>query len=105
MPFITFIYKIRQNTYYGKYMTNCISDDHEGLDTVVRPYLVNGLNKFRKQNNLSKLKTKVKIGIISLSTNNIIPTYSSDAEKKVFDFYCEDFNYNPQIYINGKEIN
>ena len=61
MPFITFIYKIRKNTYYGKYMTNCISDDHEGLDTVVRPYLVNGLNKFRKQNNLSKLKTKVKI--------------------------------------------
>ena len=33
--FITFIYKIGKNqrAYYGKYATDSISDDHEGLDT------------------------------------------------------------------------
>jgi hypothetical protein len=41
------------------------------------------------------------IGILSLSADRIIPTYSTNAEIKCFDFYK---NYDGQIYINGKLI-
>ena len=38
MPFITFIYKVGKinKTYYGKYCFDYISDDHEGLDNIVK---------------------------------------------------------------------
>ena len=102
MPFITFIYKVGKNykTYYGKYCFDYISDDHEGLDNEVKDILIKGLNKYRKKNN-QKLKTKIIIGILSFSSNDIIPTYSSDDEIKCFDFYYNDDN---KIYINGKLI-
>lgn len=56
MPFITFIYKIGKTnkTYYGKYCSDYISDDHNGLDIEVKYDLVKGLNEFRKQNNMKK---------------------------------------------------
>ena len=41
------------------------------------------------------------IGILSYSSNKIIPTYSTDNEIKCFDFY---YNYDNKIYINGKLI-
>jgi hypothetical protein len=40
------------------------------------------------KNNIQKLKTKIIIGILSFSSNNIIHTYSTDNDNK--------------IYINGK---
>lgn len=102
MPFITFIYKVGKNykTYYGKYCFDYISDDHEGLDNEVENILLKGLNEYRKKNN-QKLKTKIIIGILSFSSNDIIPTYSTDNEIKCFDFY---YNYDDKIYINGKLI-
>jgi hypothetical protein len=103
MPFITFIYKVGKNNkkYYGKYCFDYISDDHEGLDNEVKDILINGLNEYRKKNNIQELKSKIIIGILSFSSNNIIPTYSSDNEIKCFDFYCD---YDNKIYINGKLI-
>ena len=103
MPFITFIYKVGKNykTYYGKYCFDYISDDHEGLDNEVKYILIKGLNEYRKKNNIQKLKAKIIIGILSFSSNNIIPTYSTDNEIKCFDFYCD---YDNKIYINGKLI-
>ena len=103
MPFITFIYKVGKNykTYYGKYCFDYISDDHEGLDGEVKNVLIKGLNKYRKKNNIQKLKTKIIIGILSFSSNNIVSTYSTDNEIKCFDFY---YNYDNEIYINGKLI-
>ena len=103
MPFITFIYKVGRNynTYYGKYCFDYISDDHEGLDNEVKDILIKGLNEYRKKNNGQKLKTKIIIGILSYSSNKIIPTYSTDNEIKCFDFY---YNYDNKIYINGKLI-
>lgn len=104
MPFITFIYKVGKNykTYYGKYCFDCISDDHEGLDKEVKYILEKGLNEYRKKNNIQKLKSKnIIIGILSFSSNQIIPTYSTDNEIKCFDFY---YNYDDKIYINGKLI-
>jgi hypothetical protein len=103
MPFITFIYKVGKNykTYYGKYCFDYISDDHEGLDNEVKYKLIKALNEYRKKNNVKELKTKVNIGILSFSSNNIIPTYSTDNEIKCFNFY---YNYDNKIYINGKLI-
>jgi hypothetical protein len=54
-----------------------------------------------EKNNIQELKTKNIIGILSFSSNNIIPTYSSDDEITCFDFY---YNYDNKIYINGKLI-
>jgi len=103
MPFITFIYKVGKNykTYYGKYCFDCISDDHDGLDNEVKDILIKGLNDYRNKNNIQKLKTKIIIGILSFSSDNIVPTYSTDNEIKCFDFY---YNYDNKIYINGKLI-
>ena len=103
MPFITFIYKVGRNnkTYYGKYCAKYISDDHDGLDNEVKYSLIKGLNDYRKQNNIQKIKSKIIIGILSFSSNNTIPTYSTKNEIKCFDFYCD---YDNKIYINGKLI-
>jgi hypothetical protein len=103
MPFITFIYKVGKNykTYYGKYCFDDISDDHEGLDNEVKYILIKGLNEYRKKYNIQKLNTKIIIGILSFSSNNFIPTYSTDNEIRCFDFY---YNYDNKIYINGKLI-
>ena len=103
MIFITFIYKVGKNpkTYYGKCCFDYISDDHEGLDNEVKYILKHSLNKYRKQNNIQKIKSKIMIGILSLSANEIIPTYSTNDEIKCFDFYK---NVDGQMYINGNLI-
>jgi hypothetical protein len=103
MPFITFIYKVGKNnkTYYGKYCTDYISDDHEGLDVEVKYSLIEGLTRYRKKNNIKKLKMKIIIGVLSFSSNNYVPTYSTNNEIKCFDFYR---NYDNTLYINGTII-
>ena len=102
MPFITFIYKVGKNnkTYYGKYCADYVSDDHEGLDNEVKYILEQSLNQYRKQNN-KKIITKLMVGILSFSSSETTPTYSTDNEIKCFDFYKK---YDEQIYINGKLI-
>ena len=106
MPFITFIYRIgkNKNTYYGKYVVDYISDDHDGLDDEIRPILINGINSYRKKYNKPILDNYINIGILSFSSNQYIPTFSSDNEKKCFDFYCEHFKYKNKIYVNGEYI-
>jgi len=111
MAFITFVYKIGSNprSYYGKYVFDYISDDHNGLDTEIIPLLVYGLNIYRKQKNQSNLtsKSKIHIGILSLSYHPYIPLYTSDinAEVKAFDFYYYETSKNKKLYINGKLMN
>ena len=101
--FITFIYKIGKNNkkYYGKYLSDYISDDHEGLDNEVKYILEKGLNEYREKNNIKKLKGKINIGVLSFSSNDVVPTYSTENEIKCFDFYCD---YENKIFINGKLI-
>ena len=108
MIFVTFIYKLgnRRHTrvYYGKY-DGYISDDHEGLDMEIKTHLKDGINKYRKQNNLKPIK-KIQVGVLSLSQNGFIPDYSSDTEIKMFDFYkIQEEYYKSRIYVNGKSIN
>jgi hypothetical protein len=103
MPFITFIYRIENNnkTFYGKFVSDYISDDHEGLDLEVKPTVIYGINEYRKHKNLEELKENVHLGVLSFSTNRYIPTYSSNEEIQCFDFYCDNDN---NIYVNGQKV-
>ena len=106
--FITFIFTLNGKTFYGKYYTDYISPDHEGLDEVIKPYLVKGLNEYNKHENLPEIKENIQIGIISVSDHKYISIHSSNDEKLCFDFYCEKFNINYKIhlrmYVFGKLI-
>ena len=104
MTFISFIYKLPndRNTYYGKYLTDYISDDHEGLDLEVKDSLLFGLNQYRIQNNLPELDdSHIKIGVLSFCLDNYMPSNSSDAEIDCFDFYCIYSEYNYKYYVDG----
>jgi hypothetical protein len=108
MPFITFIYRFGNNkrTFYGKYVTDHISDDHEGLDAEVKHDLMNAINEYRKQQNKLPLKSKLHVGVISFSDDryDAILSYSTDAEIKCFDFYTRYEYYQRETFINGKLI-
>lgn len=101
MPFITFFYRVGKNPkiYYGKYCVDYVSDDHEGLDNEVKYDLIKGLNDYRKEKNIPKLKSKISIGILSFSSDKIVPTHSTNNEIKCFDFY---HTFDNKIYMNGK---
>jgi hypothetical protein len=104
MPFITFIYRIGNNdkTYYGKYCTDYVSVEHEGLDIEVRYRLLQGINRFRQNKCIRKLKSKqMKVGILSYSSDSFVPMYSTDKEIQCFDFY---YDYNNNAYVNGKLV-
>lgn len=103
MPFITFIYKIGKRTLYGKYVCTYVSDDHEGLDDVIRPIVLKGVNVFRKQKGLSSIKN-IKVGILSFSVDSYAPCYSSEKEFKCFDFYCEEDDRKKVMYMNGQHL-
>jgi len=62
--------------------------------------LKQSLNQYRTQNN-KKIISKLMIGILSFSSNEDTPTYSTNNEIQCFDFYK---NYDEKIYINGKLI-
>jgi hypothetical protein len=110
MPFITFIYRIGSNkkTYYGKYVTDYISDDHEGLDDVVKYNLLDGINRYREQKKIKKIKPNALfVGVMSLCLDDNIPSYSTKEEIKCFDFYYDNDFYSDnrhKTYINGKEL-
>lgn len=108
MPSVTFMYRIGSNpmVYYGKYVCNYMSDDHEGLDKEVLPDLLNGINLYREKKNLKPLKkNQVKVGILSCSTNNNFLDYSSRKEIDFFGFYYKCYKDIRNIYINGKQVN
>ncbi len=112
--FITFIFKLPNKPgqlFYGKYYTDYISDDHEGLDKEIKPYLLKGMNGFQTLKCLPEVEVeveKVHIGIISVSDHNCISIHSTDEEIKCFDFYCKKFTINHKIsltmYMFGKLI-
>ena len=111
--FITFIFRLAirpDQTYYGKYYTDTISPDHEGIDAEVRPYLLRGISEYLKleRNPVTEFKEKVPIGIMTVSNHKYISIHSSDEERNCFDFYCEKFTINGEVclkmYMFGKLI-
>ncbi len=115
MPTVVFMYSIKDSNekFYGKYICDYISDDHDGLDQEILPTLYNGLNRHRKQLDVPLLNVDnndISIGIISCSTNNNWLNYTSQDEYKFFDFYYilqNDMKMNKPIskyYIKGVEL-
>ena len=99
MPFIT------EKIYYGKYVCDDISDNHEGLDIEIKPIVINGINEYRNQKGLDKLDKKVFLGILSFSSNRHTYIYSSIKEIECFDFYYINNSYDEsETFINGKFI-
>ena len=51
MSFITFIYRIENSdkVFYGKYVCDYVSDDHEGLDNEIKSIVIDGINAYRIQ--------------------------------------------------------
>ena len=108
MPFLTFFYSIGKSTkrYLGKNLTDWISDDHDGLDTVVEHFLRNGINTYRIQHGGKHPLTanvRLHVAILSLSSNTVIPSYFSKQEYRCFDFYMEHFHGVRTLYVNGKK--
>ena len=82
--FITFIFKYLCNPseiFHGKYYTDYISDEHEGLDKEIKPYLLKGINEFQKIKCLPEVEI-IHIGIMSVSDDNCISIsiHSGDEE-------------------------
>lgn len=111
--FITFIFKLQNKTFYGKYYTDTISPDHEGLDEEIKPYLLHGISEYQKLEKKPQLlpeeiKNMLHIGVISVSNHKNISINSSNKEINCFDFYCEKFTINYKIclemYMFGKLI-
>jgi hypothetical protein len=100
MPTICFMYRIDNDPkiYYGKYIADYISDDHDGLDLEVFDIL--------KKCYDMPLST-FKVGILSCSANNNFINYTSEFERTFFDFYYVHYNNMRQkeesLYINGIE--
>ena len=93
MPTIVFLYKIKNDAqrYYGKYITDYISDDHEGLDIEIQPTLLHFLNMYRTYNKEAELQsTNVIVGIVSFSKDSYM-NHSSTIEVSCFDFYYNSF--------------
>ena len=102
MPFITFFYRLKNDNtkYYGKFVSNYISDDHDGLDREMKSIVVYGINLL----NLMTINVDdVSLGILSFSDHSYIPTYSSDDEIEMFDFYYDDCG-TMKIYVNQQRV-
>lgn len=102
MPFISFIYKIKNEstTYYGKCFMEYISDDHTGLDNEVKKYLCTGLNNYRTMYNLPILEySDLSVGVISYSINYNFNIRSSENEINCFDFYYDE--QSGTYFVNG----
>ena len=101
MPIVCFMYRINNDpkTYFGKYVADYISDDHEGLDREVIGILEISYNIPHQT---------YKVGILSCSTNNDYLNYSSSSEYTFFDFYYvkDDNMHKTQkiLYINGIKL-
>ena len=101
MPIVCFMYRINNDpkTYFGKYVADYISDDHEGLDQEVIGILEISYNIPHQT---------YKVGILSCSTNDDYLNYSSASEYTFFDFYYVKYDnmYKNQkiLYINGIKL-
>jgi hypothetical protein len=105
MHTISFIYRIAKTnqTYYGKFLTDTISDDHDGLDLIIKPKLTYALNKHRRLKNKGKLKQTIFIGVLSHS--NSWMNFSNEREVKCFDFLYEQYKSKDGVDVEDYWVN
>ena len=94
--FITFTYKIGQNRYFGKYITDYIPPEHNGLDVIIKSMLHRGLEAYKEKYNLRRFND-VNVSILSVCDNPL--AYSSSLEQ--FHSYFKRHNSELKIYITS----
>ena len=103
---ITFIYRLPKNTevFYGKHVVEHLSDDHDGLDRLVRSPLLKALKTDRLSKNIPAAGKEDDVLVGVLSYTNDYDCWSSNQEVKCFDyFYCE-YGITSKTFLSGKEI-
>jgi hypothetical protein len=93
---VTFLYRIRDITYYGKYI-GYVSDDYEdGLDIEIQRIIYPYLQHYYQLTQPSQ----VNIGILFYQSESY--TYFSPEERNVFQFLlCNFSNTNKELYLHG----
>lgn len=94
---VTFLYRVNDITYYGKYI-GYISDEYEdGLDIEIQrimyPYVKNHYQLTHE--------TQLHIGILFYQSSSY--TYFSSEERNVFQFLLYNFPNNKEWYLHGVE--
>lgn len=94
---ITFLYRIRDSTYYGKYV-GAMSDDYdEGLDIELRNLIFPLIRDVYSMDDASELI----VGILFSQRKDV--DYYSESEKIVFDLlYCKWSNQKPELFLHGR---
>lgn len=106
MATITFLYRLRPRSfvYYGKIRLRTVSDEHAGLDRVIRPIVLAGIHSYRAAKGYTDLKdSEIQIGILGLSNWHM--EHCSDAERDAFDFYAvQQADDSLSYWMNGQEV-
>lgn len=93
---VTFLYRINDVTYYGKYI-GYVSDDYEdGLDIEIQRIMYPYVQRYYQ---LTR-ETQLHIGILCYQSESY--TYFSPEECNVFQFLlCNFSNENKELYLHG----
>ena len=96
---VTFLYRIQDRTYYGKYI-GAISDDYEeGLDIEIQDIIFPILKGYHSLIDPSE----IAVGILSAQRNG--SDYYSEQEKNVFDFlFCKWSNQPVEIFLHRRPL-
>ena len=94
---ITFLYRIRDCTYYGKYVGFMNVNYEEGLDIELRNLIFPLIRDLYSMDDPSELI----VGILFSQRNDV--DYYSESEKIVFDLlYCNWSNQTPELFLHGR---
>lgn len=99
---ISFIYKEFPDLpfKFGKAVLEYISDEHDGLDTVVYSLVFNAVNKYRIKDDLTLVGT-ICLGVIGIVNGD----FCSSNEKNVFDLYIKEVGNNKyKYYYKGQKL-
>lgn len=106
MDTITFLYRLRPRSfvYHGKIRMRSVSEEHPGLDRVIRPIVLAGIHAYREAKGYTDLKdSEIQIGVVGLS--HWSAEHCSDAERDAFDFYAVQQDNGSLLYwMNGQEV-
>ena len=86
MPEISFLFRVNGDctTQYGK--LRHLSDDHNGVDVEIRPYILSALDTYMRTMGLSPI-TKLVLGVIGILDNET--QYCSEADRDIFHLYLD----------------
>lgn len=106
MATIAFIYRLHNQSkaFYGKIHLRSVSDEHKGLDNVVRGVLFEGINTYRSTKKLAPIteKSQLQVGVLSMLNHHT--DHCSEEERNCFDFYATEQDDKMTYYVNGREI-